>query len=227
MRLCVLDTETSSIDATTGHLVEIAVAKFRVERASFSRTYSTLVQAPSNDAERVNKIPPDMLTSEDAIPRADVMRAIVSFVSDCDAIVAHNADFDRAWLPELHHKHWICSCDDIEWPNAGHSRSLSALCIDHGGGVVDAHRAIDDVLTLLRLFRRVAERHDLKPIVERAMRPKAVYEVTAKGYDEARNALAKELGFRWDAPTKSWRRKIAIEDAGAIGERLPIQQVTA
>ena len=58
MRLLLLDTETSSIDPDTGHPLEVATAIYSVEHRSLTRVRSWLVQAPGNDAEPINGIPP-------------------------------------------------------------------------------------------------------------------------------------------------------------------------
>jgi DNA polymerase-3 subunit epsilon len=214
--IAIIDTETTSTDPATGHLLEVALALWSVEERALVRARSWLVQgAETNEAIAVNGIRPSLLRHGG--PREDIVRLVSNIVfKECSIIVSHNIEFDRKWLPELDRYHWVCSQDDIEWPRYSSSKGLTAVALAHGIGVVDAHRALADVLTVARLLERVAEIADLDAILAKAMRPRAVFEVAEKGFSEARNALAKESGFRWDAPTKSWRRRLALEDASTM-----------
>src|SRR3990167_9991193 len=110
--LAIIDTETSDLDPANGSLLEIACAIWLVDSRSVAKTSSCLVRADSNAAENVNRIPVAALQLAD--PRDVVMRRVVPWLGNAkpDAIVAHNAEFDRKWLPELHGFPWVCSCHD-------------------------------------------------------------------------------------------------------------------
>lgn len=215
MNLLILDTETDSLDPKTGHLLEVAAAVWSVDHRTLIRARSWLVQAPSNAAIAVNGIPEGILSR--GVERAEVMRQVYAVaIKECSVLVAHNAEFDRAWFaPEIERLNWVCSCDDIEWPRKTTSRSLTALALAHGVGVVSAHRALDDVLTLVRLFERAAELGaDLPAMLARAQRPKGRYQALVS-YDD--RELAKAAGFHWDGTTKAWIRTMAKDDVSALG----------
>ena len=74
------------------------------------------------------------------------------------------------------------------------------------------------------LFDRAAELGgDIPAMMIHAMRPKARFVVADTNFDEARNALAKEHGFKWEKP--NWVRNMAIADAPALP--FAVRQVAA
>lgn len=222
--ILILDSETTSLDPSTGRLVEVGVATFSVKHGKHIRARSWLVRGETNEAEEINGIPAELLSLGDE--RESVMRMVHSIaVRESSAIVAHGADFDRQWFtPEIQKLPWICSCEDIVWPKRSPSRALSAVAIAHGVGVVDAHRAGPDVATLVRLFERVHEMGtDVAAMLAHASRPKVLVAAdTPKPWDigkdeyEAIKASIKDAGFRWDDPSKTWQRRMVREDIGTL-----------
>lgn len=229
--LLILDTETSSLDPTTGRLLEVATALWSVEHRSLVKVRSWIVRSETNEAESVNGIPVALLRDHPHASNVNMTNKWVqAWATEADCIVAHSSDFDRQWFGDaVQALPWACSCNDIEWPRPSTSRGLTALALAHGVGVVAAHRALDDVMTLVRLFERAAELGgNLEVMLTRALRPKALFEVADRGYSPERNALAKANGFRFDdkdAGNKRWIRSMAVEDA----EKLPfaVQRVAA
>lgn len=211
----IIDTETSSLDPKTGELLEVGAALWSVTHRSLVHASSWLFRAERNDAQAVNGIP---LVMAQEFGQQTFPRGLVEWAAASDAVLAHNAAFDRQWLPQVEGR-WICTCDDIEWPEPTTSRSLTAIALAHGVGVVDAHRALADVLTLVRLLEAVSKRgHDVAAMLERGLRPKGTFKALVS-YDDREQAKA--AGFRWDAPSKSWLRTMALDDAG----RLPFRTV--
>lgn len=216
--ILILDTETTGTD-DNAIAIEVATIVYSLSHAAPVRAFSSLMLAPSNPAEHVNGIPSALLLS--APYREQVMFSIrgLCMLSGVCAIVAHNADFDRRFVPEevTGPIPWVCSQDDIEWPRASTSRSIVAIALAHGVGVASAHRAMADCDLLARTFTRAAEMGaDLGAMIDRGLRPKALYKAIVRYED---NHLAKAAGFRWDGEAKRWARRMAIEDA----ERLPFR----
>jgi DNA polymerase-3 subunit epsilon len=218
--LALIDLETTSLDPVTGCVVEVALGLWSVDHRSLIRCRSWLCAAPVEEVAKtqgVHGIPPELVAAR-GVPFEEVAKQVHAIVTkEANVFVAHNADFDRAWLPLFAQNAapWACSCNDIEWVRPSTSRGLTALALAHGVGVVAAHRALDDVLTLARLFERAAELGgDINAMLTRALRPKGLYAISDRGFDEARNALAKSLGFRWDKP--NWVRKMAHDDVKAL-----------
>lgn len=212
--IAILDTETSGLDAKTDELLEVGVVLWSVQHRCVIGAHSWLnANATANAAEAVNGIPRAVL--DDGTGRGQIRTKLVEHTCEAEAIVAHNADFDRQWLPELQNDRWICSANDLEYPRPTTSRSLIALCLAHGVGVSSAHRALTDCLLVAHLLERVAELGaDVEAMLERGLRPKAKYAALVS-YDDREKAKA--AGFHWDGSAKLWLRTMAIEDA----EKLP------
>lgn len=240
--IAILDTETTDVDPSKGHLLEVACVLWSVEHRAVIEARSWLLEnakLEANPAIAVNGIAPALLVH--GYSRWNLEEGLEELTKYVDAFTAWNADFDRAWIAEhlpkaLGSQPWFDAMD-LEWPRSSESRSLVATALAHGVGVVDAHRALTDCLTVARLFERVAEMKLAEPDdhtddrnvrsafdvwLARALRPKVHVEVADKGFDEARNTLVKAHGFRWEpAPVKAWRRKMFAEDA----EKLPFRVV--
>ena len=204
--LAILDLETTSLDPATGEIIEAAVCLFDVDLGRIITARSWLVDTGNaNPAEAINGIPGRLLLHGDS--RDFVIRELASVGYGAHAFVAHNAAFDRSWLTEIDGSApWVCSMSDIEWPRQGTGKSLTSLALSHGVGVVAAHRALDDVLTLARVFERVAEMgHSLPNMIAKAMLPRVVVQAIVS-YDEREKAKA--AGFSWDGATKRWTKRV-------------------
>lgn len=213
-RVLLLDTETDGTHEGA-QCIEVACSLYSVPDAATIRSFSSLIQAESNDAVRVNGITVDLL--KQAYSDRDVWNHVAALASRSEAVVAHGAEFDRRFIggDVVGQRPWICTIDDVTWPRQKKpGDNLVSLALAHGVGVVHAHRAMADVDLLARLLARCTELgHDVGAMLERGLRPKALFQ-GLQGYD--RNDEAKAHGFRWDAASKRWLRRMAIEDAAAL-----------
>lgn len=223
-RVLIIDTETTGLDPKVDAVIEVAVVLYSIEHATTMTSYASVLRADGNAAEAINRIPPAALA--DAPEPAIVWARVAALAAQADAIVAHNAEFDRAFVPSALPtvKPWICSKHDIVWPKQTKpAPSLVALALEHDLGVAVAHRAMADCDLIARLFTRARELGaDLRAMLARALRPKADF-VALVSYDDREKAKA--AGFRWEAATKSWLRRMAIEDAQALPFK--VRQVAA
>lgn len=213
--LLLLDTETTGTEEGAT-CIEVACALYSVEHAAVVRSFASLIRAESNPARLVNGIPDALLLI--APDPAPVWHRVREMVSKAGAVVAHNADFDRRFVPEDIGATipWICSMDDIAWPRASRpGEGLVSLALSHGLGVSSAHRADADVDILARLLIRVAEMGaDVPAMLARAMRPKALFRALVPF---ERNNEAKAAGFRWDVLVpRAWARRMPVEDTAAL-----------
>lgn len=212
--VCIVDTETTGLDPSNDVLLEVAAAVWSVEHRAMVSCASWLVDTGTreNPAEAINGIPAGILAL--GVPVAQMERELSVMLGASDAVLAHNAAFDRAWFspPMQAARPWICTCDDVEWPRPS-SRSLVAIALAHGVGVVHAHRALSDVMTLVRLLERAAELTDVHALLQRGLRPKAKFKAVVS-YE--RREEAKLAGFRWDASSRGWYRTMAYEDVAAL-----------
>lgn len=216
--ILILDTETTGLDPAKDKLIEVGLVLYNLERGAIIHTASMLVDQPRDGldpaSEKVHGIPLDMLYMGETVARVD--RMISWLANAADAYVAHNADFDRQWIEQdrANQLPWICTCNDITWPKCSESRSLTNIALAHGVGVVDAHRALTDCLTIARILTRLREGGtDLEALLTPGLRPKATFVAMAP---REQNDLLKENRFRWNPTTKVWWRKMPTEDAAAL-----------
>lgn len=210
----ILDTETTGLDFVNDAVIEVAAVIYDVNNATVDRAFSTLIQHEGNAAEHINRIPAAALTT--AWPAALAWEAVARMATGCQAIIAHNADFDRAWCPkELQERSWICSKSDLQWPKQTRPEpSLVALVLEHDLGIGYAHRAMADCDMIARLLTRSRELGvDLAAMLERGLRPK-VWLQASVSFDDREQA--KNAGFRWLPTTKQWVRKMVAEDAVSL-----------
>jgi len=134
-----------------------------------------------------------------------------------DAIVAHNGkDFDKVVLHHEFERHgykdepsylWIDTTVDVPYPPHVETRKLEFLAPVHGFLNPFAHRALFDVLTMLR----IASQYSWDKIFERARTPDiyVVAEVKKPWEDNGKSTeLAKLRGYRFDKDSKNWYKKI-------------------
>jgi DNA polymerase-3 subunit epsilon len=138
--------------------------------------------------------------------------------AQAEAVLAHNTAFDRQWfglepLPPLTQP-WICSMEDIRWPEELHLRanpSVRDLALAHGVPVWAAHRALTDCTYLVQVLERC---RDLEALLQAALEPRHLYRARL-GYAERH--LAKEAGFRWNQPVSgAWSRRLSEREAAAL-----------
>ena len=219
--LLIVDVETSGTDPATDHLVEVAALLFDTEHGVPLSCMSALIAAESNGAAAINRIPEPCLRRPwltDDVPR--FFRACVPPGVE-PIYVAHNAAFDRAFLPGIGER-WICTLEDAEWPRADGARSLTAIALAYDVGV--AHRAIEDCLTLAAILTKVHEiEGGLGDWLARAVEPRV--EVVAQvSYDD--RELAKRAGFGWDAGSRLWTRRVRRSVVGEYTAGLPFRTRT-
>ena len=219
-----LDCETGGLDPTKDRLIELGLVSWSIEHACVVKAWSALVQGPSNEAESANHIPPKALAL--GLPLPTVLDYARKVAAGADVIVAHNASFDRSFLPELS-RPWVCSMEDLKWTDDPKGfASLVSLALNFGLGVSHAHRALTDCITLARLFERLVERGvDIRAFLAHGLRPKAVFRSLAPFEDKDK---VKSFGFHWaplpgeppDSKPTTWWKRMAVEDAGALPFRV-------
>ena len=184
---------------------------------------SFLLPVENNKAEKINKIPYEITRLPQ--PLFEAIKYFESLVQFSDLIVAHNAEFDKKWfglnkLPEIEKK-WICSMDDISWPDDRQLKSRPSvrdLALAYGVPVWSAHRALTDCIYIAEVFKRCSE---LEHLLIRALEPKALLRAEIS-YEQ--RYLAKNAGFRWnDAIKGAWSRKMSRRDAQKL--EFPVHEV--
>jgi DNA polymerase-3 subunit epsilon len=225
VRLLIIDTETSGLDPATGKCLEVGVVLFDVPHRAVLSQLSFLLPASSNPAQHVNGIDPAVTRLEQ--PWRQSLQMLDAMVAGADAVLAHNAAFDRQWfgiepLPALD-RPWICSMDDIHWPADRHLKprpSLQALALAYGVPVWAAHRALTDCIYLVQVLERCA---DLEQLLVEAQEPRQLFRAQLSYAERFR---AKQAGFRWNDPvTGAWSRRLSEREARSLP--FPVQPVCA
>lgn len=223
MKISILDTETTGLNHQNDYMIEVAIVNFCTDEKQVVDAKSILILPEDPVAveatQKIHGISSDLLINYGMSP-IDAEGMILDMTLNSDAIIAHNAEFDRGWFQgqAIYESKWICSQDDIQWPKESNSKSLAAIALAHDVGIVSAHRALDDCLTLARLLRRVGEISDLNEILKMAMRPKARFK--AIGSFSEKDEFKKH-GFRWDPDQKIWYKRIALDDV----DKLPFKTI--
>lgn len=215
--LLILDTETTGLNPSQGHCIEVGAILFAVaERAVLSQV-SFLLPCEHNPAQAINGIAPAVTRLNQ--PWQAGLACFEAMVASCDAVLAHNAAFDRQWfsdggqLPTIA-RPWICSMEDIHWPADRQLRptpSVRDLALAYGVPVWAAHRALTDCIYLAQVLERCEQ---LEQLLQAALEPRQLFRAKL-GYSERHQA--KQAGFRWNDPVPgAWTRRLSLREAQAL-----------
>ena len=223
--LLILDTETTGLDPANGQCLEVGAVLFHVPGRAVLGQLSFLIPAGSNPARPVNGIDPAVTQLPQ--PWRQSLELFAAMVESSDAVLAHNAAFDRQWfgidpLPEIQ-RPWICSMEDIRWPADRHLRatpSVRDLALAYEVPVWAAHRALTDCIYLAQVFERCV---DLEDLLVAAMEPRQLFRAQLS---YAERHQAKQAGFRWNDPVAgAWTRRLSDREVRALP--FPVQPVSA
>lgn len=161
MTIGVVDCETTGLDPERHKMIEFAIGTLTIDLDAGDVVDVTAPQSwledPAEDLpieiERLTHITSEMVIG--TCFRHDEIRQAMHGV---DALVAHNARFDRAFVtrrfPAFASLPWICSMSEVDWPALGWSggRSIGSLLTGAGFFLPDAHRASADVWATICLL---------------------------------------------------------------------------
>jgi DNA polymerase III subunit epsilon len=217
VNLLIIDTETTGLNPAHDRVIELGAILYSVTHRTVLHQLSTLLVAPDNPAEHINRIPAQVLPSLSERLVDQTLAVFEAMVQEASFAVAHNAAFDRQWfdgrhLPVLQKSgqpmQWLCTMEDFTFPwQTRPGDSLINLALAHGVGVSSAHRALTDCQLIAALYDRM---EDLPQMIEQALRPKVLARALVS-YDDRQ--LAKDAGFRWNGETRTWTRRMVEADA--------------
>lgn len=228
--IALLDVETTSLDAATGSIVELAIKLCWVDGDGNLLGHFPIfswLQDPGHPLDE-NIAQLTGLTDADLAGKAIDDEAVSRLLDRADLLVAHNARFDLAWIlqrwPDLWEKPWACSCSEIPWHSLGlEGRSQHHLLLQHGA-FTTAHRAPADVWALFWLLQQsrsdpdsnqgdaaAAERTHLQRLL--AASDRETIRVDAVNAPFAKKNLLQARGYSWDPHLlrKVWWREIPPE----------------
>ena len=202
-----IDFETTGLDLVNDRATEVGLVlwdsstKQPVQIAGFFIKSDKEITPEITKLTGITKEMLDSFGSEEAV----AFKAIERAINRADYVLAHNGnDFDKPLLENwakrmnvaLPDRLWLDSKTDLPEEAYGRSASLKYMACDHGF-VYDAHRAVSDVLAMLRIFGQ----YDTDKIIEMAKLP-TIHVQALVTFDT--NKLAKDRGYHWKPETKQW-----------------------
>jgi DNA polymerase III subunit epsilon len=168
-----LDVETTGLGPTTDEVIELALKLFSyhedtgeiievLEEDSFLREpISDSARRNYDRAFQVHGIPFDLVRGKRF---SDVK--IRTYFHRADAVLAHNASFDRSFLyhmyPEVNDMKWYCTMRNVPWKQYGFPNGkLITLLEAHEITNIQTHRAMDDITYLMELLKKRSPKGNL------------------------------------------------------------------
>lgn len=224
LTLVVLDTETTGLNSSRDRIIELAMLRVRVDRATGLPVGSVEVydgledpgQPISAEVQALTGITDEMVSGQ----HLDEAR-IASLLSGVDLVIAHNAGFDRpfceARFAGFVDVDWACSFADIDWKREGRSSAKLEQLAQAEGWFYDAHRAEMDCHALLAILCRPLAT-DGATAMTRLLRartaPSYLLQASQAPF-EAKDVL-KSRAYRWNAEQRVWAIRLADEEALAL-----------
>ena len=215
-RVVVLDTETTGLDQSKDKIMELALLRVDVDRATGLpvgpvQVYDGLEDpgmAIPPEVQEITGITPDMVQGQ----RLDEDR-IAALLDGVDLVIAHNAGFDRpfceARIARFKELSWACSFAEINWKEQGRSSAkLESLALELGW-FYDAHRAEMDCHALLAVLAATLPRAShtgMAQVLLQSSKPSYRLQATNAPFD-AKDKL-KERGYRWGAEQRVWHTRV-------------------
>jgi DNA polymerase-3 subunit epsilon len=208
MRLLGIDFETTGLDTANDRIVEVGAVLWDVETKKPLKVFNeflwneTIPPIPE-EASRINGITDNMLHEMGKEPMLGLHEIeLIIHKHRVDYLVAHNAEnFDKAiLLSELERNRveglnikktpWIDTRQDIPYDIEPTSKRLNHLAADCGFINPFQHRAVFDVLTMLR----VLSQYDISKVLEYQKIPYVTVQAMVNYNDRQ---LAKEARYSW------------------------------
>ena len=222
MKILFYDTETNSLDAERGFIMELAWAVYDVESCRLLHCNSHILKWNMHYEVDPGALAATGLTREfceaNGVKASDVFMEFITCANDSEIqmICGHNAiDFDNRILKSnvkraLFSEHRIFegrllvdTMYDLPFLEKPDSMKLKYLAYDHGYSMTNAHQAMADVFACAHVFFCYKTR-DVIPIAATDL-------VTICGYTEFRDEVSREAfykyGFRWNKNTRRQEKR--------------------
>ena len=219
------------IDHSRDRITEIGAVLWDTNESQPVQIYSELINEEdrltiSQEIQELTGISEGMLkrwgkTNSDGIQQA--IDTMLSLINEADALMEHNGDnYDKPMLEEFFKRHgrelpekiWLDTSKHVEYPRK--IQGLSMMALEHSHGFINPfpHRAVTDVMAMLK----IAANYDFDRIYQLAISQRiqlvAVLDAPnwrnqkeVQEFNKVKNKVAKSK-FRWNAETKKWTKEI-------------------
>lgn len=210
-----LDIEATGLSYATDKLIELGMVKF--EYTEDGRIFNLLEEFNSYQDPKI-PIPKHItkLTgiTDDMVKDHSIENSkVAEYLEDVDIIIAHNAQFDRAFFettfPNTPPKAWACSMSDIHWKDEDISSFKLEYIAYRYNFFYEGHRAITDCLAGIHILSQtlhVSKELVLKSLLDNSLQLRFLLWAVNAPYDC--KELLKERGYRWmhraDSNIKAW-----------------------
>ena len=210
-----IDVETTGLSAEEDRILEVGAVLLDWQTGTPLQLLSKLVRPDRPippEITKINGIDDEMVDCYGE-PEAKVFAELNAMMASADYAMAHNAEFDKGFYLATNKRlgnedngiFWLCSKNDIRYPESITTRNLRHLAAEHNFCNPLAHRAVFDVLTMFK----IAQSYSLDDIIARAKEPTLVVQAIVSFDDKE---LAKARGYYWCAPKKIWWRTFKQSD---------------
>ena len=219
-RIAIIDTETTGLDWIRHSVIEVAAAAVLVDEAGRIAAIPSLGSGLNDPG---HPLPPEIVEltglTDAMIANREINRdELGAFLASCEAVLAFNAGFDRpyveALLPDLPAMRWGCVMADVSWRKLGFETGPQNYCLMQAGRfAAGAHRAKDDVLSLIELLDHVCSdgASIMAKVLDAIDAPAWRFEATWASYHQ--RDLLRDRHYRWRAEGRSgvWHKHIRAD----------------
>ena len=216
--MIIVDVETTGLDVNKDKVIEIGAVLWDTTRNMPMRIFSELLwysdiwEGTTSTPEAIEKC--NTIAANDLIEHGKhpttIYPHLIELMLKATAIVAHNGNkFDKPllyndmlrWHINPPQVHWIDTQYDIPYDESIKTRKLTHLACEHGFINPFAHRAIFDVLTMLKTIQS----YDIDWILKTSKEPSVTL---VAQIDYHSNDKAKARGFQFRREDKKWIKHV-------------------
>jgi DNA polymerase-3 subunit epsilon len=211
-----IDFETTGLNSTEDRIIEIGCVLWNWSAATPLQLLSEFVHPERLIPEEITKLTgiTDAHVDEYGISEREAMIELDILFSRADYAMAFNGfNFDQPFYISTCKRlgiepsgiFWLDASADVKYAPEIKTRNLQHLAAEHLVLNPFRHRAVFDVLTMLK----IAQGYDLDAIIARAAEP-TLFVQALVSFEE--KDLAKERGYHWCAPKKIWWKSAKQSD---------------
>lgn len=212
-----IDFETTGFDEKKDEVIEVAFIS-----VLFDDEYNLLkVVDKYNEFQEPNEPISEFITNLTSITNEIVKGKVIDWsivenaLEQADIIIAHNAQFDKKWALKYTNldpkKKWACSVDLIDWKLKYGTKNAKLETLKKSYKIKSgkSHRAIGDVITLVKLLKQQGKQGTFFQELYNNFHEKHVRMIChGVKYDD--KELIKQFGFRWFGKDKYWYKNIPV-----------------